>query len=199
MHVLFAGQPDNPLVPFLRSECGLLTTTDSPLTVEYLQELGIDFLVSYGFRHLIRADVLELLSGRVVNLHISYLPFNRGADPNFWSFVEQTPKGVTIHQVDIGLDTGPVLLQSQVELATELSLRETYAELQRQIQQLFVQNWSTLAEHQITPRRQLQGQGTYHRSVDKQKLVEAIGSDWLDQPIQQWLPRIQEIHRRDRR
>ena len=36
----------------------------------------------------------------IVNLHISYLPFNRGSHPNYWSFVENTPKGVSIHEID---------------------------------------------------------------------------------------------------
>ena len=38
-------------------------------------------------------------------MHISYLPFNRGAHPNYWSFKDNSPKGVTIHFIDNGIDT----------------------------------------------------------------------------------------------
>lgn len=51
----------------------------------------------------------------VLNLHISYLPWNRGANPNFWSFVENTKKGVTIHEIDEKLDKGKILLRKELE------------------------------------------------------------------------------------
>ena len=47
----------------------------------------------------------------LINLHISYLPYNRGSYPNYWSFKENTPNGVSIHHIDDGIDTGPVLVQ----------------------------------------------------------------------------------------
>ena len=58
--------------------------------------------------------LLKNSKNNIINLHISYLPYNRGAHPNFWSFVENTPSGVSIHQVDSGIDTGKIVIQKQI-------------------------------------------------------------------------------------
>jgi methionyl-tRNA formyltransferase len=52
-----------------------------------------------------------------VNVHPSLLPWRRGPDPLFWTFCEGDPVGgVTVHIVDDGLDTGPILAQSRIEI-----------------------------------------------------------------------------------
>ncbi|WP_371833437.1 formyltransferase family protein [Ferirhizobium litorale] len=53
-----------------------------------------------------------------------HLPFNRGAHPLFWSAHDGTPAGVTIHEIDVGVDTGPICYQRKIEIDQE---RETFA------------------------------------------------------------------------
>jgi methionyl-tRNA formyltransferase len=57
-----------------------------------------DFIVSYGYRYMLRRPIIGTVPA--INLHISYLPWNRGADSNLWSWIDGTPKGVTIHDID---------------------------------------------------------------------------------------------------
>ena len=52
---------------------------------------------------------------KIINLHIGYLPYNRGAHPNFWSFMDNTPTGVTIHEIDKNIDTGKIIYQKIVD------------------------------------------------------------------------------------
>ena len=73
-----------------------------------------DFVVSYGYRHILKGDLINSSDCPIFNLHISYLPYNRGAHPNFWSFYDNTPAGVTIHLIDEGVDTGPIVSQKYV-------------------------------------------------------------------------------------
>src|SRR5262245_52248233 len=73
-----------------------------------------DFLISYGHRLRVLTPVLKQFEGRAFNLHIGMLPHNRGADPNFWSWFDDSPKGVTIHLMDGGIDTGPIVEQRKV-------------------------------------------------------------------------------------
>ena len=54
---------------------------------------------------------------------MSYLPYNRGAHPNFWSFVNNTVKGVTIHEIDQGIDTGKIILQKSIKFDLKKNLR----------------------------------------------------------------------------
>ena len=75
---------------------------------------GISNIISFGYRHKINEDILRKKK-KIINLHISYLPYNKGAHPNFWSFAENTPSGVSIHKVDRGIDTGNIIYQKLLD------------------------------------------------------------------------------------
>ena len=62
-----------------------------------------DLVISFGYRHIISQDQINNSTAPIINLHVSYLPWNKGAHPNFWSHFDCTPSGVTIHEVDEGL------------------------------------------------------------------------------------------------
>jgi len=88
-------------------------------------------LVSYRYKYIIPPQVLADFHPKFrLNLHISYLPWNKGADPNLWSFIDNTLKGVTIHSLDNGLDTGDIAFQKRMffspndTLATMFLLKE---------------------------------------------------------------------------
>jgi methionyl-tRNA formyltransferase len=51
---------------------------------------------------------------------LSYLPFNRGAHPNFWSFIEKTQAGVSIHKINKGIDTGNIILRKKINIFSTL-------------------------------------------------------------------------------
>ena len=59
-----------------------------------------DLIISFGYKKIINQNILNIVKRPIINLHISYLPYNRGKYPNYWSFVNKTPKGVTIHEID---------------------------------------------------------------------------------------------------
>ena len=112
-----------------------------------------------------------------MNLHIAYLPYNRGADPNLWSAAEDTPSGVTIHQLDEGIDTGDILYREMVYLEPSETLRSSYRLLQACIQVEFMSNFESILDGE-TPRRNMSHHyGTYHNSRDKEQLVLPKGWD----------------------
>ena len=79
-------------------DCGdHFVVKSDPIDLDFCLNNQIEFLVSYGYRHIISAAVLNHLSLKAVNLHISFLPYSRGSHPNFWSIAEGSPTGVTIH------------------------------------------------------------------------------------------------------
>ena len=69
--------------------------------------------MSFGYRKIIHNKILKKLHKPIVNLHISYLPYNRGSHPAFWAFLDRTPSGVTIHELDKGIDTGKIIFQKK--------------------------------------------------------------------------------------
>ena len=182
MKVLFLGNKENNLVAFLKSYGEEVISTEDKIDPVFLKEQQVDFVVSYGYRHIIRQPVLDVLPGKIINLHISLLPWNRGADPNFWSVIDDTPKGVSIHLVDAGLDTGPILLQKQIHFSEQESLRSSYALLQENLEQLFRDNWSALRKSELKPFHQ-EGMGTSHKSAEKEMYIAAIKDKWLDMPL----------------
>jgi len=172
MKILFLS-PHKHLISFLESYGDEIIQTINPLTHDILED--IDFIISYGYRHIIKQYAIDKVEGNIINLHISYLPYSRGADPNLWSFLEDTPKGVTIHYLDKGIDTGKIIIQEKLEYDIEKdTLRSTYAKLSKTIEELFMKTWSDIREGKNNSIPQL----TYHKSTDKGKYKYLLTDGW---------------------
>jgi methionyl-tRNA formyltransferase len=144
-----------------------------------LQDIG--FIISYGYRFIISPEIVARFPNRIVNLHISYLPWNKGADPNLWSFLEDTPKGVTIHYVDEGLDTGEIIAQQKVHYRIDDTLRTTYERLSQRIEGLFREIWPELKQGRLQSTRQ-EAEGSFHLKKDKEKYQHLLTNGW-DTPV----------------
>ena len=94
-------------------------------------------VISFGYRHVIPRAVLESANCSVLNLHTSLLPYNRGAHPIFWAAALGNSFGVSLHQIDEGVDTGPVFSQEQIYLPIEtINFREAHNLLRREAELL---------------------------------------------------------------
>ncbi len=198
MNVLFLTNSivSTTLIGWL-SERENVTKLERPVTIDDILAIRPDLVISYSYRHIIKAAVLDALPDKFINLHISLLPFNRGADPNTWSFLDDTPKGVSIHLIDQGIDTGPILYQREVVFDEEKdTLNSTYAALQHEIQNLFITHWDAIKNARIMPVPQTLP-GTYHCSKDLAKLKDAlINEDGWDVTIRQLKKRYQSLSER---
>ena len=91
----------------------------------WLEEHDVELVVLAGYMHLLTPPFLRRFPGRVVNVHPSLLPAFPGAHAiadALGAGVETT--GVTVHYVDEGLDTGPVIVQEEVPLEPRATLEE---------------------------------------------------------------------------
>jgi phosphoribosylglycinamide formyltransferase-1 len=91
----------------------------------WLEEHGVELVVLAGYMHLLTAPFLARFPERIVNVHPSLLPAFPGAhaiEDALAAGVETT--GVTVHVVDEGLDTGPVLAQEPVPVEPRATLEE---------------------------------------------------------------------------
>lgn len=181
MKILLLGPQRPPMIEVLSSLGDEVLTTDSVLTPGEVEALGAEFLVSYGYRHILKAEMLALFPRRAVNLHISLLPWNRGADPNLWSFLEDTPKGVTIHHLAPGIDTGEVLAQREIGFRPDDTLRTSYERLSRAIEELFRQAWPAMRTCELSSTPQAPG-GSYHRLKDREPYESLLTHGW-DTPV----------------
>lgn len=187
MKVLVLGIWPSPITPILKGFNCAVQKLSGPVTVDFLESEEIEFAVSYRYRHIIRSPVIKYLEEKIINLHISFLPWNRGADPNLWSFLEDTPKGFTIHYLDEGLDSGDIIVQKQVTFDTAAeTLRTTYEKLNNGVLELFRQEWPSIA-HGNAGRVKQPTYGSIHRSKDKDKFMYLLTEKGWDTPVEKVL------------
>ena len=164
-NILFLTNNENTLdlYEWLAAQGERVCRVQNKLTLKMVEALKPSLIISFNYRHVIKKDVLDFMQGKVINLHTSLLPYNRGSSPNFFSFFDDTPKGVTIHLMDEGLDTGDILLQKELAFDEEKeTFASTYECLLAEIKALFRENWQAIKEGSLVPTKQKEG-GSSHR------------------------------------
>ena len=88
--------------------------------VEYLRQYNADIIVVAAFGQLLPKSILDMPKYGCINVHASLLPKYRGAAPIQWSVINgDTVTGVTIMQMDIGMDTGDMIAKREVVIGEE--------------------------------------------------------------------------------
>jgi methionyl-tRNA formyltransferase len=147
----------------------LLTTKDQLQVIKNIQP---DYVISCGYRHIVPEHILSVPTEGCLNLHPAYLPYNRGANPNVWSIVEDTPAGVTLHWMDPDVDTGDIIAREKVETDFSDSGKELYKRLEDAQVTLFQEVWPEIVDGKIDEIEQDADAGTYHRTKDFEELCQ---------------------------
>ncbi len=167
------------LFDWLRGQCEVYLYSEY-LHIDQLKEWKPSLIVSYNYKYLIEKDIIDYMKENIINLHISYLPWNRGSDPNIWSFIDDTPKGVTIHQISTRLDAGKILYQKECHFETEQETFETsYWKLNQLIIELFKEKWEDIWTKKYILFEQ-KGIGSYHKRRDLERIKEKVPFEWND-------------------
>jgi methionyl-tRNA formyltransferase len=158
----------------------------------WCREQDFDLGVSYTYRYIIPEKTIAALKNNVVNIHNSVLPFNRGADPNLWSIVDKTPRGVTLHYIDSALDKGYIICQALVNDTDEETLASSYNNLDKAAKQLFK---DAFRYYEFWPeiKKRVIGKGSYHSSKDAFAIKSLIDS--FDLPITEFRMRLANLNR----
>jgi len=141
-------------------------------TLQEIKALKPDIGLSIFFGYIVSKDFIDLFKTGIVNLHPSYLPYNRGQYPNVWSIVEDSPAGVTLHYIDKGIDTGNVIAQKEVAVTWTDTGESLYKKLELISVKLFREYWSSLRQGKEPRVSQSAATGTYHSTKDVQKIDE---------------------------
>ncbi|MGB4493426.1 MAG: phosphoribosylglycinamide formyltransferase [Limnochordia bacterium] len=87
------------------------------LILRQLRELNVEYIVLAGYMRLIGPTLLAAFPERIINIHPSLLPAFPGKDAIGQALAAGVPRtGVTIHYVDEGMDTGPIIAQGPVTI-----------------------------------------------------------------------------------
>jgi methionyl-tRNA formyltransferase len=90
---------------------------------------------------IIKGALLDLPNQGFVNTHPSLLPHNRGKNPNFWCIVEQRPFGVSLHKIDAGIDSGPIIAQKEIAFDWTDTGESLYKKGQKEMLNLFKESY----------------------------------------------------------
>ncbi len=86
-------------------------------SLEIIRGLKPDLLVSIGGNQIFKRPLLDSATHGCVNLHTALLPKYRGLMPSFWVLrYNEKYTGVSVFQVDEGIDSGPIIVQKKVEI-----------------------------------------------------------------------------------
>lgn len=139
---------------------------------------NIDLIIIFNYRHVLKNRILKKIKRPAINLHISYLPYNRGCHPNFWSFIENSPKGITIHEIGKSLDAGPIIYQKRlffnINKKEHSNFFKTNKILLQEIQKLFFKKVSQLLDKKYYIKKQKK-KGTFHY---RSEVPEFIKKNW---------------------
>ena len=111
----------NNLIKFLKSVDIPVITLDNPInnqnSVDKIKKYNPDLLVSILANQIFKAPILNLAPKGCINLHTALLPKYRGLMPTFWVMKNNEKKtGVSVFFVDEGIDSGPIIIQTEVEI-----------------------------------------------------------------------------------
>lgn len=107
--------------------------------LDELTRLKVDWIFLAGYMRLIGKTLLEAYQGKIINIHPSLLPAFPGKDAVGQALqAKASTTGVTVHYVDEGMDTGPIIAQEKVAIST----MDTEQTLHKKIQQV---------EHRLYP------------------------------------------------
>jgi len=142
------------------------TSINEQDTMRAIDDLNAEMAVSVFFGYVLCKEFLDLFPAGSINLHPSYLPFNRGAYPNVWSIVEGTTAGVTLHHMDPGVDTGDIIAQQEVRVEPTDTGESLYRKLEKSCLELFQDSWPLVRTGRAPRIRQERQSGTCHRVGD---------------------------------
>lgn len=135
---------------------------------DVLEKTEADVCVVAAFGQIIPASILHMKKYGCINVHASLLPKYRGAAPIQWAVIDgEKESGVTIMQMDEGLDTGDMLAKAIVPLDEKETGGSLFDKLSETGGRLCVETLAKLEKGEITPEKQGESPTAYASMLDK--------------------------------
>lgn len=141
---------------------------------------GVDFLILAWWPKILPKSFIDIPRHGVVNFHPSLLPHNRGKHYNFWTIVEDSPFGVSIHLVNEAIDQGDILFQASIAKTWEDTGGSLYVAAKREMVALFKRHYEDLVHGSYVPTQQDLSTGSFHLARE----LEPASEVFLDKQYQ---------------
>lgn len=140
-----------------------------PGSIELLRELRPDVIVVVAFGQILPKALLEIPSRGCINVHASLLPRYRGAAPLNWCIINgESETGVTTMLMDVGLDTGPMLLKRSTPIDENEDILSLHDRMSVMGAELLSETLDGLAGGAIVPQEQDNAQSCYAPMLKKE-------------------------------
>jgi methionyl-tRNA formyltransferase len=145
-----------------------------PAFCEVIRGLDPDLIIVVAFGQILRQRLLDIPGWGVINIHASLLPAYRGAAPIQRAVLNGESKtGLTVMQMDAGLDTGPILFQEETPIGEDETAGQLHDRLSLLAGDLMVRALRHMIEHPVAGKPQDNDRVTYAPKVEKEMgLVE---------------------------
>ena len=144
--------------------------------IEELKDMNPDFIIVVAFGQILTKEVLDIPKYGCINLHGSILPMYRGAAPINWAIIKgEKVSGNTTMLMDVGLDTGDMLLKDEVEIPEDMTAGELYDILKVRGADLLKDTIEGMINGTITPEKQ-SDETFYAKMLNKEIAI----IDWND-------------------
>ena len=136
------------------------------------QKIDLGFLLWWP--DIVKEKTIKIVKKGFVNLHPSFLPFNRGMHPYYWSIVENTPAGVSIHFIDKNIDAGGIICQKIINTDITTTGEKLYEEAKKEIIHLFKENFHSIVDNKINVEKVKIADGTFHlkKELDEHSCID---------------------------
>ena len=141
----------------------------TPEAVEVLNGYGADLFVVAAFGQILSKEILEMPKYGCVNIHASLLPKYRGAAPIQWAILDgEKETGVTIMQMNEGLDTGDMLTKVMVPIDDTDTGESLFDKLAEAGAKLLIETIPQIETRTVTPQPQDDSLSTYAKMIKKE-------------------------------
>ncbi|MCM0648729.1 methionyl-tRNA formyltransferase [Clostridium swellfunianum] len=136
--------------------------------IDVLRKINPDFIIVVAFGQILPKEILDIPKMGCINLHASLLPKYRGAAPINWAIINgETKTGNTTMLMDVGLDTGDMLLRSEIEITDTMTAGELHDILMIDGSNLLVETIEKLRNGEVTPQKQNDEDSCYASMLSK--------------------------------
>lgn len=143
--------------------------------LDILKDINPDLIIVVAFGQILPKNILELPKYGCINIHASLLPAYRGAAPIQWCVLNGEKKsGVTSMQMDVGLDTGDMLLTAETEIGENDTAEDLHDKLSSLGADVMSETISLLEKGQLQPKKQDDSLSNYAPMLSK----ELCPIDW---------------------
>lgn len=136
--------------------------------IDRLKSIEPDFIVVVAYGQILSEEVLNIPKYACVNLHASLLPKYRGAAPINWAIINgEKVSGNTTMLMDVGMDTGDMLLKNEVEITDDMTATQLHDKLSETGGEMLVKTLKGIVDGSIKGLNQNDEDATYAPKLDK--------------------------------